>query len=209
MSKHKEKKIIELPPKKVTKEIEKKEEPSKGEKIFNLVVSLLGAIAIITILIVTIINHENEFSKAYDGLDENNVYSKISYDKITSKINKSEEFYLVVCNNDYEDENIKTSDIIISIDKIAKENNIEKIYFIDVKLLNDEEKHNLYYTYGGKVLTSSVFDAPCLMHFKNNDGVFYSKNISAEYNVEKYNIESSDYLLKLDSLFRDYFNNSK
>lgn len=188
-----------------TKKAKKVKEPmSKGEKIFTIVVSSVAAVAILLIVILTIVLNKDSVFKEYEGLDENNVYEYIKYDEIIKKLDNKEEFYLVIANKNYTYASTNCEEAIISLDKIAKENDITKIYYISLNNLSTEEQYEIYYNRSGK-LTRDVLLVPCVFNFTSVDGVYTSKETSGLYKVTDFAKEETEYSAKWDALYKEYF----
>ncbi len=172
--------------------VENKNQLDKLDKRIYSIVSILGVIAILVIIIITIFTNSdsNKIRKEFNLSDKHHVFETISMSQFKSFVENNQTFQVFIGNGDLEDAEF----FAYSVNEIAKEHNINKIYYLSSKRLTNEDV--LYIR--EKTISTLSFSIPTMIYFENVDGVSKSKQISSTENVNDY----GNYHILLE----DYFN---
>lgn len=180
-----------------------KEQLSRGEKIFTNVTLMVGLLAIIIIVLVSIPygGEKERIARKFDTLSNDNVYTYIEYDEIRDKIAACETFQVLLINTSQDD----ADEIIYYIDEIVKdyeENKeivLQPIYIFDTSKISKNKDQETYFK---KNVGSNIFDAPNI--------IYYEKTIR-DYSVDTYSscrYELSDFSNNYWRLLLRYFDDA-
>ena len=174
------------------KESELKTQETRAEKIFYAIIMALGAVIIIAIILFNIPwgGDAKRISNEYTYLNyKEHVFTSINIEELKEKIDNNETFQLYIGNNNLENVNY----FVYYANELAKDYNVEKIYYLNSKELKDTDI--LYLK--EKSIDELSIDVPTLIYFSSGK----ANRISSAEDFDKY--YGSNYYL----LLKDYFIN--
>lgn len=126
---------------------------------------ILVSVAVAAILFVILLNipwggERAKLAKEFE-LEKNHILVTISFDDVIKKINGAEEFQLFVGTTD-------DKVFVHNANELAKEHGVEKIYYLNYRLLNEEQVDTL------KANSSSYIKFPSMLFFEVYDEEFSS-----------------------------------
>ncbi len=169
---------------------EVKTQETRAEKIFYTIVVILGAIAILVIILVNIPwgGDSQKIAKRYEYLETGkHVYQTITKDDLQKKIENGETFQLYVGNNGLDDVDY----FVYYANELASSYNVSVIYYLDTEKISNDD---LLYLRNNSIDELSI-DVPNMIYYENGK----ASRISSAEDFDKY--YGSNYWL----LLKDYF----
>lgn len=173
-------------------------EMSSTEKKFNAIVLLIGAIAILIIILVNIPwnGSGSKIMKEYDYLEKNHVFVSTDIDELKEKIENGDEFQLYIGNGDIEDANY----FVYYADQLAKKYGVEEIYYLSSKKMSTSD---LEFVRENSINELSM-GVPNMIFFEPTEsGSSKASRISGLEDFEEY--YGSNYWLLLEEYFKNCY----
>lgn len=115
-----------------------------GRAIAILIIALVLVVSVFTFT--NLPSKKDKVIDTYSNLTSTHVFEKISYSKFV-KLSKTEENFFVFYGKKDCD---ACQDRVVDVNSLAEQLNVNVIYYLDANSLNDEQKSELYNTYGVK-----------------------------------------------------------
>jgi len=172
------------------------EKMTAGEKKFTIILASLALIAIIIVILVYVPvgGDRSKIRREFGNLDKKHVFESISYDEVIEKINKGETFQLFIGSSF----TVSDKSFAYEANQLAKEYNVEKIYYLRLYKLTNIQISNL------KAETSVYVEFHSLFYFEYDEDLnkSYAYNISGLKNPSEY---GNNWQLLLDQYFQECY----
>lgn len=144
---------------------------SEREKKFTYILVALAVVAIIIVILVNVPlgGDKARIRREFGNLEKEHIFETITYDEVFEKINSGETFQLFVGSSF----TVNDKSFAYEADKLAKEYNLETIYYLRLYELTETQITDL------KVETSSYVVFPSLFLFELDEDT----NKSVAYNI--------------------------